>query len=79
MSNAEETVLGLKPREAEIVLVKIGFLGPELYEVAADWRLGLTPGGVDQDLLRLGHRRIERPVFPLDLDMPAPALAQELL
>ncbi len=28
--------------------------------------LALTPGGVDQDLVRLGHRRVRRPMFPLD-------------
>ncbi|GAA4658409.1 MULTISPECIES: M81 family metallopeptidase [Amycolatopsis] len=76
---ADFTALGLKPREAEVVIVKIGYLEPELYEMAADWRLALTPGGVDQDLLRLGHRRIERPMFPFDPGMPAPDLTPELL
>jgi hypothetical protein len=28
--------------------------------------LGLTPGGVDQDLERLGHQRIRRPMWPFD-------------
>ena len=36
------------------------------YDMAADWMLALTPGGVDQDLARLGHRRVRRPMFPLD-------------
>jgi hypothetical protein len=31
--------------------------------------MALTPGGVDQDLARLGHKRIKRPMFPLDKDM----------
>src|SRR5262249_37436055 len=44
--------LGLHPREADVVIVKIGYLEPELYDMAADWLLALTPGGVDQDLLR---------------------------
>lgn len=73
------TQLGLSPRDADIVVVKIGYLEPELYEMAADWRLALTPGGVDQDLLRLGHHRIERPLFPLDAAMPDPDLTPELL
>ena len=38
----------------------------ELFDLAADWMLALTPGGVDQDLARLGHTRIQRPMFPLD-------------
>jgi hypothetical protein len=41
--------------------------------MAADWLLALTPGGVDQDLLRLGHRGIQRPMFPFDPDMPSPS------
>jgi hypothetical protein len=36
--------------------------------------MALTPGGVDQDLLRLGHRRIRRPAFPFDPEMPDPDL-----
>ncbi|WP_020657457.1 M81 family metallopeptidase [Amycolatopsis benzoatilytica] len=71
--------LGLHPREADVVIVKIGYLEPELYDMAADWLLALTPGGVDQDLLRLGHQGIERPMFPFDPEMPAPALAPEVL
>lgn len=60
------TRLGLDPRAADIVVVKIGYLEPELFDMAADWMLALTPGGVDQHLARLGHRRIQRPMFPLD-------------
>jgi microcystin degradation protein MlrC len=60
------TRLGLDPRSADIVVVKIGYLEPELFDLAADWMLALTPGGVDQDLARLGHRRVRRPMFPLD-------------
>lgn len=60
------TDLGLTPREADVVLVKIGYLEPQLYAMAADWMLALTPGGVDQDLRRLGHTRIRRPMFPFD-------------
>jgi microcystin degradation protein MlrC len=60
------TRLGLEPRSADIVVVKIGYLEPELFDMAADWMLALTPGGVDQDLQRLGHQRIGRPMFPFD-------------
>ncbi|MFH8590807.1 M81 family metallopeptidase [Streptomyces rimosus] len=56
----------LDPTAYDIVVVKIGYLEPELYEMAADWLLALTPGGVDQDLLRLGHRRVARPLYPFD-------------
>ena len=43
------TRLGLQPRRADIVVVKIGYLVPELYDMRADWIMALTPGGVDQD------------------------------
>ncbi|HEY0188380.1 MAG TPA: M81 family metallopeptidase [Cellulomonas sp.] len=60
------TELGLDPRSADVVVVKIGYLEPELHDMAADWILTLTPGGVDQDLPRLGHHAIARPMFPFD-------------
>ncbi len=73
------TRLGLKPREADIVVVKIGYLVPELYNIRADWIMALTPGGVDQDLERLDYKRIKRPMFPLDKDMEAPDLKAKLV
>lgn len=72
------TALGLNPHAADVVVVKIGYLEPELYEMAADWRLALTPGGVDQDLRRLGHTGIQRPMFPFDSEMPDPDLTPVL-
>ncbi|KJZ79689.1 hypothetical protein HIM_01158 [Hirsutella minnesotensis 3608] len=66
--------LKLKPREADVVIVKIGYLEPELYDMARGWMLALTPGGVDQDLERLGHQRIRRPCWPFDKDFDNPDL-----
>lgn len=66
------TDLDLSPRDADVVVVKIGYLEPELFDMAAGWMLALTPGGVDQDLVRLGHHRVERPLFPFDRDFPSP-------
>ncbi len=73
------TDLALDPRGADIVVVKIGYLEPELFEMAAEWKLALTPGGVDQDLLRLGHRRVRRPMFPFDRDMADPDLTARVI
>jgi microcystin degradation protein MlrC len=73
------TDLALDPRGADIVIVKIGYLEPELYDMAADWKMALTPGGVDQDLPRLGHHRVRRPMFPFDRDMPDPDLTARLV
>jgi microcystin degradation protein MlrC len=73
------TDLGLNPRESDILVVKIGYLVPELYDMRADWIMALTPGGVDQDLERLGHKRIKRPMFPYDKDMDTPDLTARLI
>lgn len=66
--------LGLDPEGADVVIVKIGYLEPELFALAADWTLALTPGGVDQNLLRLGHRHLAPGVVPFDTSIPHPAL-----
>lgn len=71
--------LDLNPREADIVMVKIGYLVPELYDMRADWVMALTPGGVDQDLERLGYTRIKRPMFPLDPEMEDPDLSARMI
>jgi microcystin degradation protein MlrC len=73
------TDLDLNPRDSDIVVVKIGYLVPELYEMRGDWIMALTPGGVDQDLERLGYERIKRPMFPLDRDMKDPDLSARLI
>jgi microcystin degradation protein MlrC len=66
------TRLGLDPRNSAILVVKIGYLVPELYDMRGDWIMALTPGGVDQDLERLDYKRIKRPIFPLDKEMEDP-------
>ena len=71
--------LGLNPREADILVVKIGYLVPELYDMRGDWIMALTPGGVDQDLLRLPYKRVPRPIFPLDPDMEDPDLSARFI
>ncbi|MEC7771298.1 MAG: M81 family metallopeptidase [Bacteroidota bacterium] len=73
------TNLGLIPSETDIIVVKIGYLVPELYNMRGDWIMALTPGGVDQDLERLGHKRIIRPMFPYDEDMERPDLSARLI
>ncbi len=72
---ADFTRLGLTPRAADIVIVKIGYLEPELYDMRADWLLALTPGGVDQELTRVPYKRIQRPMYPVDQATPDPDLS----
>jgi microcystin degradation protein MlrC len=73
------TRLGLNPRKTDIVVVKLGYLVPELYDMRADWVMALTPGGVDQDLQRLPFKRIVRPMFPFDKEMANPDLTAKLV
>lgn len=73
------TNLGLNPMETDIIVVKIGYLVPELYDMRGDWIMALTPGGVDQDLERLGYKNIKRPMFPLDADIETPDLSARLI
>ncbi len=73
------TKLGLNPRKTDIVIVKIGYLQPELYAMLAGWVMALTPGGVDQDIEHLPYKRIQRPMFPFDKDMKEPDLSVRLM
>lgn len=64
--------IGVEPSDMDIVVVKMGYLEPDLFALQRGWLLALSPGGVDQDLVRLGHRRISRPMIPFDDDVPEP-------
>ncbi|MEA1784893.1 M81 family metallopeptidase [Arenibacter sp. GZD96] len=71
--------LGLHPRKSDIVVVKIGYLVPELYDMRADWIMALTPGGVDQDIEELDYQRLKRPIFPLDRNFNQPNLSAQFV
>lgn len=73
------TRLGLNPRQSDIVVVKIGYLEPELYAMQQGWIMALTPGGVDQDLFRLPYKRLKHPIFPFDKDMATPNLSAQFM
>ena len=71
--------LGIDPKKANILIVKIGYLVPELYNINKGWTMALTPGGVDKDLFRLEYKRIKRPMFPLDDFKNKPDLSVKLV
>ena len=73
------TELGLDPAAHDLTVVKVGYLVPDLFAAARGWVLALTPGGVDQHIVRLGYRALERPIYPLDPDMADPDIAPELI
>lgn len=61
--------LSITPEDHQIVVVKIGYLTPELKAMAQKNYLALSPGAVNQDLLSLTFERISRPCYPFDADM----------
>jgi len=63
---ADFTRLGLDPRRARIVVVKSGYLSPELAPIANPSLMALTPGVVDQYVERLPRNRKTHPTFPFD-------------
>lgn len=61
--------VGIEPAQHAIIVVKVGYLVPELKALAATALLALSPGAVDQDITRLPYQRIQRPMYPFDPDM----------
>jgi microcystin degradation protein MlrC len=60
--------LGLDPRMARLVVVKSGYLSPELAPLANPGLMALTDGAVPQDVAALPNLRRARPCFPFDPD-----------
>lgn len=61
--------LGIEPTQHRIVVVKIGYLEPDLKRMARTALLALSPGVVNQAIAGLPFERIQRPIYPLDPDM----------
>ncbi|MBB3313987.1 microcystin degradation protein MlrC [Rhizobium sp. BK196] len=62
------TRIGLDPRTAKIVVVKSGYLSPELAPIANPNLMALSTGVVDQFVERLPRLRKEHPTYPFDKD-----------
>lgn len=60
--------LGLEPRTAEVVVVKIGYLEPELKSMAARHLLLLSEGSVPPRIPFDSYYNLRRPIHPLDGD-----------
>ncbi|QDY44051.1 M81 family metallopeptidase [Candidatus Pantoea soli] len=61
-------LLGLDPRAARIVVVKSGYLSPELAPLANPNLMALSQGVVDQYVERLTRARKSHPTYPFDTD-----------
>jgi microcystin degradation protein MlrC len=68
MTLADFRKAGIDPLAHKIVVVKLGYLFPELRDIAPREILALSPGYSDLDLTRLPYKYVTRPIFPLDPD-----------
>ncbi len=57
---------GVDPMTQKVVVVKLGYLFPDLRRHAARAIMALSPGTSDLRLERLPFERLQRPIFPLD-------------
>lgn len=60
--------LGVEPERLKAVVVKLGYLEPEIRAVARSSVMVLTDGSTNEIFSRLPYRNITRPVYPLDPD-----------
>ncbi|PDT36794.1 microcystin degradation protein MlrC [Rhizobium sp. M10] len=65
---ADFTRLGLDPQAAKIIVVKSGYLSPELAPIANPNLMALSEGVVDQFVERLPRLRKQHPTYPFDKD-----------
>ncbi len=61
----------------DIVVVKMGYLEPDLSRAAKGWTMLLTRGSVNQDLKSLDYKHLSRPLYPFD-DNFAPNLSADI-
>lgn len=62
------TRLDLHPERAKIIVVKSGYLSPDLAPIANPNLMALSPGVVDQFVERLPRLRKQHPTYPFDKD-----------
>ena len=63
---ADFAALGIDPKAAVILVVKSGYLSPELAPIANPSLMMLSPGVVDQDVARLPRLRKAHRTYPFD-------------
>lgn len=79
---ADFELLGLDPRQARVLVVKSGYLSPELAPLANPCLMALSEGVVDQHIERLVRARKATPTFPFDRGFdyaPAPRVSRQAL
>jgi microcystin degradation protein MlrC len=72
-SYAELRRVGVEPDACRVVVVKLGYLFPDLRDRAPRAVLALTPGLTSLRVDTLPYRNIVRPVYPIDADVRWPS------
>ena len=67
--------LGRDPREADIVVCKLGYLTEFHSAIAKRSIMALSKGSTNEDLKTLHYTKVPRPIFPLDDNFPYDAKA----
>ncbi|MDM9623074.1 M81 family metallopeptidase [Rhizobium sp. S96] len=73
---ADFTRLGLDPKTVRLLVVKSGYLSPELAPIANPNLMALTEGVVNQDIEGLASLHRARPAFPFDRNFSYEARAR---
>ena len=63
------TSLGMQPKEFKIIVVKSGYLSPELKPLANPSLMALSDGAINQDLEHLPKNRLRKPSYPFVADL----------
>ena len=61
--------MDISPAAHQLYVVKLGYLHPQLEDVAGRHIILQSPGVADLDLTRLTWSHVRRPIYPLDADM----------
>ncbi len=61
-------VLGIKCEECKCIVVKLGYLEPEIRKIAKRSMMALTDGSTNEIFSRLPYKKLKRPIYPLDSD-----------
>jgi microcystin degradation protein MlrC len=63
------TSCGIDPMKQKIVVVKLGYLYPDLQDCAPRAIMAISPGSTNLNVEELPYRKLQRPIFPLDGDL----------
>ncbi|MGH0054091.1 MAG: M81 family metallopeptidase [Sphaerochaetaceae bacterium] len=63
--------LGVVPEDLKLIVVKLGYLEPEIRAISNYSVMALTEGSTNEVLANLPYKQLPRPVYPLDQDAKA--------